>query len=178
MVKNQCNSPEDVYNFLESQQAPERLIKHHQLVVEAAKEIASGLKKSFPDLNCNYRQVLVGSAIHDAGKIFFPHEISGSGNSHELAGEKHLLKLGIPPHIARFCRTHAHWQDSNNTLEDLLVALADTLWKGCRNGNLENLIISKISSSVSQDFWDVFIVADSLFEKISDCGVNRLNRSY
>lgn len=165
MIKNQHNSPEDIYSLLKSQQAPDRLIKHHQLVVEAAEEIVSGLKKSFPNLNCNYQQVLIGSAIHDAGKIFFPNEISGSGNDHELAGEKHLLQLGIPLHIARFCRTHAHWQDANNTLEDLLVALADTLWKGCRNeelenDELENLVITKISSSVSEDFWDIFMIAD------------------
>ena len=163
--------------LFQSRQAPDRLIRHHQLVVEAAEEIIAGLKNSFSNLECNYREVLLGSAIHDVGKIIFTHELDFPGNKHELEGEEYLSKLGIPANIARFCRTHAHWDDSDNTLEDLLVALADTLWKGCRNQKLEQMIIARISSSIQQDFWDVFIVADSLFEKVSDGGTERLNRS-
>ena len=177
-MQNQYKNPEDIYCFLRSQQAPERLLKHHQLVVEAAKEIIVGLKNNFPDLDCNYQQVLLGSAIHDAGKIIFTEEICAGGNNHELAGEKLLIELGIPANIARFCRTHACWNDSGNTLEDLLVALADTLWKGCRNEQLEQIAIAKISSSIQKDFWDIFILADSLFEEISDRGTDRLNRSW
>ena len=157
------NSPEAIYSFLKSQQAPERLIKHHQLVVEAAEEIIIGLKDNFSNLDCNHSLVLIGSAIHDAGKIIFTNEISGAGNKHELAGEKYLINLGIPPEIARFSRTHALWNDRENTLEDLLVALADKLWKGCRNEKLEALVIKKISDLIAKDFWDVFIIADSLF---------------
>ncbi|MEM8675523.1 MAG: HD domain-containing protein [Cyanobacteria bacterium P01_G01_bin.67] len=177
-MQNRFKIPEDIYLLLQSQQAPERLIKHHQLVVEASHELISGLKQHFPTLACNYQLVLIGSAIHDAGKVFFPDEISSSGNRHELEGEQHLIKLGISPQIARFCRTHAHWNNPDSTIEDLLVALADVLWKGCRNKQLENLVITKIASIGKQDFWDVFIIADSLFEEISDRGTDRLNRSW
>ena len=171
-------TPEEIDHFLKSQQAPARLITHHQLVVEATKELVFGLKQNFSNLDCNYQQVLVGAAIHDAGKMIFPHEISDKGNKHELEGEKHLIALGIPSHIARFCRTHAHWDNPDNTIEDLLVALADTLWKGCRKTELENLAIAKIASLLERDFWDVFMVVDSLFEKVSDRGTDRLNRSF
>ena len=85
--------------------------------------------------------------------------------------------MGIPAHIARFCRTHAGWKSPDNTLEDLLIALADKLWEGCRNEQLENLVINKIASLIQKDFWDIFILADSLFEKIGDRGINRLNCS-
>ena len=178
MIQDRYKNPQDVYLFLKSRQAPERLVKHHQLVVEAAEEIIAGLKHNFPNLDCNYQQVSLGSAIHDAGKIIFPNEISSGGSNHELQGEKYLIAAGISPDLARFCRTHAHWNDLNNTLEDLLVALADTLWKGCREEELEHLAIAKIADLTKQDFWDIFIVADSLFEKISDRGTDRLNRSW
>jgi HD domain len=125
-------------------------------------------ENSFPSLDCDYQLVLSGAAIHDAGKIIFPNEINGSGNRHELEGEKYLIDLGITSHITRFCRTHPYWQDSKNTLEDLLVSLADVLWKGCRNEQLENLVIKTICNSIQKDFWDVFITADSLFEQVSD----------
>ena len=32
--------------------------------------------------------------------------------------------------LARFCVTHARWESDGIGLEDLLVALADKLWKG------------------------------------------------
>ena len=168
---------DEIYNFLKLQQAPQRLIKHHQLVLEAAEEIITGLKDNFSTLNCDYQLVLKGAAIHDAGKIVFPGEIDGSGNKHEIEGEQYLINSGIPKDIARFARTHAHWQDPQNTIEDLLVALADTLWKGCRNQNLEDLVIKYIAKNIQKDFWDVFISADSLFEQVSDRGAERLGRS-
>ena len=92
--------------------------------------------------------------------------------------QKHKIRLGIPPETARFCRTHAHQNDLDNTLEDLLVALADTLGQGCRNGQLEKIVITRISSSIQKDFWDVFITTDSLFEAVSEGGTDRLNRSW
>ncbi|VEP18818.1 HD domain-containing protein [Hyella patelloides LEGE 07179] len=176
-MQSQYTTPREIYAFLQQQKAPERLIKHHKLVVEATEEIITDLKTNFPNLDCNYSQVLIGAAIHDAGKIIFNNEIYKSGNRHELEGEQYLINLGIPPHIAKFCRTHAHWNDPDNTIEDLLVAVADVLWKGCRNEQLENLVISRISNLMEKDFWDVFLIVDSLFEKVSDCGIDRLNRS-
>lgn len=177
-MQNKYHNPEDIYSFFKSKQAPERLIKHHQLVVEAATEIIAGLKDNFPSLNCDYQQVLLGAAIHDAGKIIFTDEITSPGNRHELEGEKYLIELGVSANLARFCRTHANWDDSSNALEDLLVTLADTLWKGCRLEQLEQIVVSRISCSIRQDFWNTFIVADALFEAIGDRGTDRLNRSW
>ena len=177
MTSSKYQTPEDIYLFFKTQNAFERLIKHHQLVAETAKEILAGIQNIFPNLDCNYSEVLVGSAIHDAGKIIFEREINNSGKQHELAGEQYLIDLGIPSHIARFSRTHARWQDPDCTIEDLLVALADTLWKGSRNNRLENFIVKSIADSLQIDFWDIFIKLDSLFEQISDRGNERLSRS-
>lgn len=58
-MQNRFKIPEDIYLLLQSQQAPERLIKHHQLVVEASHELISGLKQHFPTLACNYQLVLI-----------------------------------------------------------------------------------------------------------------------
>ena len=83
-MTSRYETPEHIFHFLESQQALERLIKHHKLVVEAAEEIIDALSHYFPNLDCNYQQVLIGLAIHDAGKIIYPREISHPGNNHEL----------------------------------------------------------------------------------------------
>ena len=76
-------------------------------------------------------------AKRNGGKIIHVDEMSGPGHRHELAGERLLIAQGISEKVARFCVTHAAWDDSDRTVEDLLVALADKLWKGKREEGLE-----------------------------------------
>lgn len=168
---------EDAIALLTLLSAPLKLVQHHRLVVEAAQDLVKGLQQVFPRFTFNSKLVLIGAALHDAGKILHQNEIAGAGNRHECDGEKMLLSLGVSPEIARFSRTHAQWTCDDATIEDWLVALADTLWKGCRKQKLEASVISVIAELTGKDFWDIFIPADSLFEEIADRGSERLSRS-
>lgn len=136
-----------------------------------------GLQQVFPRFTLNSKLVLIGAALHDAGKVLHQNEITGAGNWHERDGEKMLISLGVAPEFAKFCLTSAQWCSDDTGVEDWLVALADTLWKGCRKQQLEASVIAAIAEQTGKDFWDIFIPADSLFEEIADRGNERLSRS-
>lgn len=156
--------------------APARLVQHHRLVVEAAQALLIGLQQAFPELLVNQQQVLIGAALHDVGKILYPGEITGAGRCHEQAGEEMLLRLRVSPEIARICRTHAHWTDPDAEVEDQLVALADTLWKGARHNALEETVIAAIAAEIDLNAWSVYSPADAVFERVASSGENRLWR--
>lgn len=63
------------------------------------------------------------------------------------------------------------------SLEELIVALADKLWKGKREIDLEKIVIERISKLINRDFWELFIELDSHFEIIASLGEERLARS-
>lgn len=166
----------DAILFLKNLNAPSRLVVHHLLVLEAAQELVNGLQSKFK-LNFNIELVLLGAAIHDCGKIFHPQEMVHPGSQHEISGEQILLSHQVSPEIARFCRTHAAWDESNTVLEDWLVALADKLWKGRREKSLESKVVSYIARQTNVPEWEVFVEADSLFENIAAKGSTRLQKS-
>jgi hypothetical protein len=121
--------------------------------------------------------VRLGVAFHDVGKILHPAELSAQGNHHELAGESLLIANGIDPALARCCRSHGQWKTLECSLEELIVALADTLWKGKRNTKLEELVVARLAIISDRNDWDLFIELDSCFEKIAGDGDARLYRS-
>ena len=119
----------------------------------------------------------MGVAFHDTGKILHPLELLEKGNRHEAAGETLLLSQGIDPKIARCCRSHGQWQQLECSFEELVVALADNLWKGKRNRELEERVIAKVARMSMQDDWDIFVSLDDRFEEISRGGDLRIARS-
>jgi len=160
--------------FLEQLGAPAHLVLHHALVAEAAAELLDflGSYEAFFD-----RQTIVlGAAIHDAGKVFHPGEMHAGGHQHELTGKTVLELYGLRQ-LARFCVTHAGWDDDALALEDLLVALADKLWKGKRVSKLEQRCIKKLAEVSGEAFWDTYLEADEAFERVAGRGVDRLVRS-
>jgi len=169
------NSKKEAYQLLSNLGAPDRLLKHIQLVNEAAKL----LFKKLIDLNVEFDQrfVELGIAIHDAGKILCQSELEDSGSEHELTGEKLLLENEVQPEIARCCLSHARWESMTCSFEELLVALADKLWKGKRINQLELKIIDVVAEKLNQSRWDVFLELDQLFEEIAANGLEKLNRS-
>ncbi|MEM8642558.1 MAG: hypothetical protein AAGG51_27630 [Cyanobacteria bacterium P01_G01_bin.54] len=62
-------------------------------------------------------------------------------------------------------------------MEELLVALADALWKGKRQTELETLVIEQVALRSGGDYWTVFMALDSCFEAIAADGQQRLWRS-
>lgn len=152
------------------------LIRHHELVVEVASELLNVLSDHL-DLDLDAELILVGSALHDCGKVLHPEEMSSPGHAHEAAGEELLLEQGVRLEVTRVCRTHGLRSNEGLELEDLLVALADKLWKGKRIEGLEKTIIDLIAARSGKQAWEVFAVVDALFESIADKGTERLARS-
>ena len=158
-------TPDDAYRFLRELGAPHRLILHARLVSEVAEKIVEQISSS--GVIINMQLVLLGAALHDAGKIRHPEELVGSGNRHEEAGEFLLAEYGIAPDIARCCRSHGQWQTMHCSLEEYLVAVSDTVWKGKRDSDLEIRIVDIITERTGRDRWEILIELDTLFESIA-----------
>ena len=135
---------QETYSFLQAIGASPHLILHVKLVGEAVDLLIAKLNQLHISFDANF--VRLGVAFHDAGKIIYPEELTGKGNHHEADGEALLIDNGIDPKLARCCRSHGQWSTMECSFEELLVALADTLWKGKRNDRLENLVISQVSA--------------------------------
>jgi hypothetical protein len=123
------------------------------------------------------RVVQCGAILHDAGKIQHPQELFEPGSLHEQAGEAMLLDRGIEPAIARCCASHAAWDSPDVPLEERVVALADKLWKGKREADLELLVIDEIAKRLKVTRWDVFERFDTVFEEIALGGSERVEQS-
>jgi HD domain len=165
----------DVYQLLKALGATPQLVQHLKLVGEAAELLIIQLQKRKIPFDPNY--VRLGVAVHDAGKILHPIELREPGNQHEASGETLLLTHGVDPKIARCCRSHAQWSQMPCAFEELVVALADNLWKGKRHPELENRVITETAGRLQQDYWDLFVDLDSAFEQIAAGGDDRLSRS-
>jgi len=169
------NDRSDALRLLSELGATPRLLHHAQTVSDTAVLLVTSLQSM--DVNCDARSVEVGAVLHDAGKIQHPDELSEPGRMHEQAGETLLLSKGIQPELARFCISHSEWSQPNTSLEERLVALADKLWKGKREADLELLVIDEIARKLGTSRWDVFDVLDTAFEDIAASGAERLERS-
>lgn len=170
------HSVEDATRLLTSLGAPPRLLRHVALVGEAGErllELAGALH-----LPIDPALVRVGIVLHDAGKIIVSAELDAPGGEHEPRGQDLLLKHGVSPALARICLSHARWSEMSVSLEELLVALADKLWKGVRSTLLEERVINETAKALDRDRWDLFVELDSLFEEIAADGAARLERSH
>lgn len=169
------NSRIDAYNFLNSIEAPDHLVSHVKLVGEAADLLIQKCEEL--GLALDFEFIRVGVAIHDIGKIVHFNEMSGPGSDHEPEGEKILLEKGISPKLARVCMSHARWQEMECSIEELLIALSDKLWKGKRVEALELKVVGHIASLLNVGRWDIFSDLDLQFEEIASGGHERLQRS-
>lgn len=167
--------PPETLRLYKELQPPERLILHLKLVHDVAAVLIEQVVRMFPNLAFDVEAVRFGAAVHDLGKVLHhPQELIGPGRSHERDGPPLLESLGVEPRLARFARTHGMWQSEPVELEDLLVALADTLWKGKRDESLEGLIVKKIAEQVGQESWAVFEKLDKIADDLAADGERRL----
>lgn len=173
--------PPYVHQLLVRADAPLRLQAHLTLVYTVAKDILDAIKGEWPVLHLYERELLFGAATHDIGKARQTAELYREGKSHEAIGEALLCEYGVEPSMARFARTHGEWTPADRTLEDLLVTLADTVWKGKRIVELEERIAEQIANALYCDKWDVFVKLDSILAEIALDADKRLrwqNESY
>lgn len=167
---------DDAFELLDELNAPIRLIRHAELVLE----VSEILIEKLTDINLSIaiNLIRIGAILHDVGKISHPEELDKAGSKHLLAGKQLLLEKQLPERIARFCVSHKKWDETQNcTIEEFVVALADKLWKGTRHRQLEEQVVKYISMFLQKDYWQIYIALDSVFEEIADHGAERLLRS-
>lgn len=165
----------DAFELLRQLGASDRLMGHARLVTEAADALLHEFSRL--GVTCDAKLVELGSILHDAGKVTHPIELSESGSMHEGAGLALLLEHGVQSPIARCCVSHGAWNDPGVSFEEQVVALADKLWKGKREAQLELQIIDEVAKRLGVSRWEVFTVLDSAFEDIAVGGSERLQRS-
>ncbi len=165
--------PDEVAALLERLAAPPRLAAHLRAVHDVARTLADWLEKEYPAVDLDREAALFGAAVHDIGKTVHPGELSGPGSAHEQAGHELLLTQGISEGRARFARTHAAWGEDVG-VEDLLVSIADKIWKAKRVEDLEQLLVDRLTVASGQSPWEVFMALDDLLDRIAADADGRL----
>lgn len=165
----------EAFEILKSFNAPEHLITHVSLVGEAATMIVDCLDSLGVEFDSQF--VESGVVLHDLGKVIHTQEMYEKGSKHENEGEQLLLGKGVDPKLARVCVSHGQWLNLECSLEELLIALSDKLWKGKRVQDLEEKVIKLVADTIHADYWDLFTTLDSCFEDIALKGDERLSRS-
>ena len=167
--------PQDVEELLAKLNAPKRLKMHLLIVHDVAAILANAFQQAWTTLTLDKDLVRFGAATHDIGKVLHQNELYGHGSRHEEDGPKLLMDYGYAPEQSRFARTHGSWRtEPDLTLEDLLVALADTCWKGQRDSELETMIATMISQQIGVESWEVFIGLDDVLDEIAKKAEERL----
>ena len=160
--------------FLADHQAPLLLVAHLRLVADVAGKLLTAVVGEWPEMVVDEEAVRFGAAHHDIGKVVHPVELQKPGHAHERAGERLLLAWGVEPRLARFCRTHAAWDAADASIEDLLVALADAVWKGQRWRELEDAVTAHIAAAAGRERWEVFDRLDTIITEIAAPADERL----
>ena len=166
--------PSIVVSILSRLDAPPRLVAHLELVHDVAIELVDGILAAFPGIEVDSEAIRIGAATHDIGKVKHRNELTAPGNRHEFDGASILLDSGLPALFARFTRTHGAWSTEELPLDDLLVALSDTIWKGKRLEELETQIVAQIAQLTATEPWETFSRLDRILEQIASRGVERL----
>ncbi|MFQ6326032.1 HD domain-containing protein [Nocardia sp. CWNU-33] len=166
--------PERVEVLLENLDAPPRLAAHLRAVHDVAWQLADWVQQHYGAVQFDREVMLLGAAIHDIGKTIHPDELSGPGSAHEQDGYELLLARGFDDDSARFARTHGSWTDADVGLEDLLVSLADKIWKAKRVPELEQLVVQRLAATSGQQSWQVFMALDDELDRIAADADQRL----
>ena len=166
--------PDRVAELLLLLDCPPRLAAHLRAVHDVAHHLVDWAEQHGPGMHVDREAVLFGAATHDIGKIVHTAELSGPGSAHEEAGRLLLLSHGVGPELARFAATHASWTASPVGIEDLLVSLADKVWKNKRVPELEDLVVARLVRANGRAAWEEFIALDEFLTGMGDDADQRL----
>jgi hypothetical protein len=156
--------PAEAVALVEAAGAPPRLLAHLRLVHDVAARISTWAGDRLP---FDADAVLFGAATHDIGKVVHPEELEVPGRRHEAAGRELLLRRGVDADRARFAGTHGSWTAPGIRTEDLLVSLADKVWKAQRVPSLEQLIVDRLAAAGGIEPWQAFLDLDDLLDDIA-----------
>lgn len=166
--------PDQVVALLEMLHAPPRLAAHLRAVHDVAAQLTAAIADRFPTLPTDRAAVLFGAATHDIGKVRHPEELSGPGSAHEPAGYDLLRRHGVAEPLARFARTHASWHADGIGVDDLLVSVADKVWKGNRVTDLEESLVDRLAEATGRERWSVFLALDDVLDRLAADADRRL----
>ncbi|GII55477.1 phosphohydrolase [Planotetraspora thailandica] len=166
--------PQDAARLLLDLEAPPRLAAHLRAVHDTARRLIDALGDACPRLRFDQEEVLFGAATHDIGKVIHTDELTGPGHAHEQAGYELLLAHGVDDRLARFARNHATWTARDISTEDLLVSLADKIWKAKRLRDLEDLVVERICRVSGESPWQAFMVLDDVLDALARDADERL----
>lgn len=160
--------PDEVARLLVDLDAPPRLGAHLRAVHDVACRLAAEITRHWPALPLDADAVGFGAAVHDIGKVLHPGELSGPGSAHERAGYDLLLGRGVAEPLARFARTHAAWTEPDIRTEDLVVSVADKIWKGHRVLELEQSLVDSLEAATGLATWEVFLALDDVLAALAE----------
>jgi hypothetical protein len=166
--------PDRVVGLLSELGSPPRLAAHLRAVHDVAHQLVVWVERHCPGVLLDREAVLFGAATHDVGKTVHVSELSGPGAAHEEAGQALLLAHGLGPELARFAATHAAWARPGVGVEDLLVSLADKIWKNKRVPELEDLVVARLTEATGRAVWGEFMALDEVLTRIGDGADERL----
>jgi putative nucleotidyltransferase with HDIG domain len=167
--------PEAAQRLLRELDASPRLIAHLTVVHDMARALAQAFDSAWPALPYDRNVVFLGAALHDIGKVVHPAELTAPGSMHEASGEELLLSHGFAHPVARIARAHGQWDTlASPPIEDLLVALADAVWKGQRNESLERVVVSVVSAACGEEVWTVYLKLDDALSRLAEGAEERL----
>jgi HD superfamily phosphohydrolase YqeK len=166
--------PDNIATLLQQVSAPPRLAAHLRAVHDVAWRLTEAITAMCPTLRFDREEVLFGAATHDIGKTIHPTELSQPGTLHEQAGYNLLIESGVENRLARFAANHSTWTTPGISTEDLLVSLADKIWKAKRVPDLEDRIIHRICDTSGESRWHVFMNLDDLLDRIAQDADARL----
>ncbi|WP_406864636.1 HD domain-containing protein [Streptomyces sp. HUAS MG47] len=166
--------PDEAAALLREVGAPPRLVAHLRAVHDVAAQLVDWVTAQCPALGLDREAVLFGAATHDIGKAVHRAELSGPGSAHEEAGRALLLAHGVRPDLARFAGSHARWDAEGVGVEDLLVSLADKVWKNKRVPELEDRVVAELARAGGLPVWEAFLRLDEELTRIGDGAEERL----
>ena len=159
--------PSTAIGLCEKLKAPPRLVAHLALVHDVALELLDAIAAQWPSVRADRDAVAFGAGTHDLGKTACLGEIMEPGDEHAARGPAILEALGVPSNLARFARTHSAWRTEGVALEDLLVALADNIWKGSRYEPLETEVARRLAVLTGTEQWRILMGLDAILERIA-----------
>ena len=170
--RSDCISEDEAWAILYKLHATKRLLQHAGFVLDVAKELVKTIQGMQISVSSDF--VCAGAILHDVGKTKNPDELHAPGKQHEADGPIILENLGISKKLANVAKSHAQWRDMDCSIEELIVALSDKLWKGARDTELEMCVIHRLAERLGRETWDIFNELDSIFERLANDGPKRL----
>ncbi|MEU0005232.1 hypothetical protein ABZ079_13285 [Streptomyces sp. NPDC006314] len=93
----------------------------------------------------------------------------------QAAGRELLLAYGVTAELARYAGTHASWTAPGTGVEDLLVSLADEVWKNKRVPELEDPVVSRLAGADDgRPVWEWFMELDEALTAVGEGADRRL----